>query len=83
MVAYVFFRKEVAIPRLEVLKEEARRQAERCNLKEQEWWWDCRDDDIVFVFAKGDKGRHAANIFIFNCKLPCRADWSESFWSDS
>jgi hypothetical protein len=38
MVAYVFFRREVAIPRFEALKEKASRWAENFGLKEQDWW---------------------------------------------
>jgi hypothetical protein len=75
MVAYVFFPKAVAEPRLEVLKEDASSQAEIFGLKEQDWWWEYRGDEIVFAFAKLDKGRDAAVIFAFNSKLPCRGDW--------
>jgi hypothetical protein len=99
MVAYVFFRRDIAIPHLDALKEEASRRAEYFGLKELDWWCetvaDCErrwiaaeievtrtakyhGDDIVFVFAKGDKGRDAAMIFIFNCKLPCWSNWPES-----
>jgi hypothetical protein len=68
--ASVFFKKKVAKPRLEAMKEDASFLAERCGLKEQDWWHECRGDEIVFVFAKGDKGgRDAANIFAFNWKL--------------
>jgi len=62
--AYVFFRREVAEPRLEALREVASRLAKRFGLSEQEWWWNYRGDDkdiIVFGFAKGytsDRARH-------------------------
>jgi len=79
MVAYVFFWKEVAIPRLEPLREDASRQAKRFGLNEQEWWWAYRGDEIVFGFAEGDKGLHAAQFFHFNCTaqgiIPCRVEW--------
>src|SRR5262245_43571532 len=78
MVAYGFFRKEDAIIRFEVLKEDAGRQAEQAGLGEHDWWWNYRGDEIVFAFAKMERGRAAGNIFVFNSKLPCRADWSES-----
>jgi hypothetical protein len=78
MVAHVFFRKEVAQPRLEALKEEAGIQAENYGLKDLDWWWEYRGDDIVFVFARGDKGIDAAHRFYLNCKYPgspYRAEW--------
>jgi hypothetical protein len=65
-VYYVVFRKEVALPRLEVLREMARSQAEKSGLSQSESF--CRGDDIVFGF-KGDKAREAATAFEANCLL--------------
>ena len=67
MVAYVlFFPKEVATARLKVLKEEARRFAERYGLGDHERWWNYRDDGVVFGFG-GEKGRQAASDFWHQC----------------
>ena len=79
MVAYVFFRREVAIPCYEAMKEEASRQAYNHGLSVDRdlWWGDYGGDEIFFAFAKGEKGIEAARIFLFNFKhLVCRVDWT-------
>jgi hypothetical protein len=60
------------VPAAAELKEEANRQAQ--SVEKQEWWWRRDRDPIFFAFAKGEKGRAAAQIFLTNCRfqgIPC------------
>jgi hypothetical protein len=78
MAAYVFVRKDAAIPRLKELREAASRQAEGFGLNEQERWWNYRGDDIVFGFAMGAAGLRAAHFFHIYCTtqgIQCRVEW--------
>jgi hypothetical protein len=78
MAAYIFLPKQAAAPHREALQAAAGRQAAWLGLSEQEWWWVCRDDEIVFAFG-GEKGRTAAILFsMFACGqfgIPPRLEW--------
>jgi hypothetical protein len=67
VVARVFFRRKVAIPHLDALKNEAGRQADNFGLTEQERWWGYHGDEISFAFAKGDQEGRDAAVRFANC----------------
>jgi len=88
MIAYVFFAKEVAMPRFEALKQRASYWAKLARL-EDPW---CHhgneykalgfeDGYIAFGFEDGpgdDSGRWAASRFVYDCgcqNIPLKADW--------
>jgi hypothetical protein len=79
MIAYVFFAKKVAMPRLEALRGRASHFAQKMGLDDP--WCHCGHHCVAFGFEDGledNKGRTAANQFAFDCKeqrIPCKADW--------
>src|SRR4051794_3601609 len=71
MVAYVFFRKEVAKPRFEALKDDAAVTAENFGLKELDWWcetvaeWSRRWIDAGREVTRTPKYRGDDIVFVF------------------